>query len=158
MLSLSSQYDKAIACYNTVLEDKPNYEHAQYLRGLVYELSGRNDEALGTFKELYAKNRALAGAALGYSYGKSGRRNEALKVLAEMEELSKHRYVPPLEFAIIYVGLGDNDNAFAWLEKAYDERFVTLTYITVDPLFSSLYTDARFASLEERLKLTRPKS
>jgi tetratricopeptide (TPR) repeat protein len=155
-LSLSRYYDRAIACYDGLLEERPNYDHAQYLRGLVYQRSGRNEEALGIFRRLYKKNKALAGAALGYAYGRAGRMEEARKVLVEMEELSKQRYVPPQEFAIIHIGLGDNDSAFMWLEKAYQERFPTLAYLAVDPIFSGLHSDARYAALVERLKLPPP--
>jgi serine/threonine-protein kinase len=155
-LSLSRQYDRAIACYDKLVEEDPDNDHAQYLRGLAYQRSGRVEDALGIFQRLYKKNRALAGAALGYAYGKKGRMEEARKVLAEMEELSKQRYVPPQEFAIIYIGLGDNDNAFKCLEKAYQEHFPTLAYLAVDPIFSSLHSDARFVALTERLKLPAP--
>ena len=61
-----------------------------------------------------------------------------------------------MEFAIIYIGLGEKDNAFAWMETAYNEHFATLIYITVDPIFSSLHTDPRFISLVDRLKLPLP--
>ena len=157
-LSLSRQYDRAIACYDKLLEKQPDYDHAQYLRGLVYQRSGRNKEALAIFQRLYKRNRALAGAALGYAYGKAGKAEEARKVLFEMEELSKRRYVPPQEFAIIHIGLGDNDSAFMWLEKAYQEHFPTLAYLAVDPIFSGLHSDARYAELLKRLKLPLPTS
>jgi serine/threonine-protein kinase len=157
-LSLSRQYDRAIACYDKLIAERPDYAHAQYLRGLVYQRSGRNKEALEIFQGLYAKNKALAGAALGYAYGKAGRMEEARRILAEMEALSKRRYVPAQEFAIIYIGLGDNDNAFLWLEKAYRERFPTLAYLTVDPIFSGLHSDTRYNALVQRLKLSPPTS
>jgi serine/threonine-protein kinase len=155
-LSLSRQYDKAISCYDNLLAQNPKFEHAKYLRGLVYQRSGRYGEALLAFQSLYSTNRALAGAALGYAYGRAGMVDEALSVLTEMKALSKQRFVPPIEFAIIYIGLGDKENAFAWLEAAYKERFATLIYITVDPIFASLYTDPRYISLVQRLKLPLP--
>ena len=120
------------------------------------KVRSRAEEALAVFQKVYAKNKALAGAVLGYAYGKAGRRDEALQVLAEMERLSKQRYIPPQEFAIIYIGLGDNDNAFLWLEKAYNEHFAVLINLTVDPIFLNLRSDPRFASLVERLRLPPP--
>jgi eukaryotic-like serine/threonine-protein kinase len=155
-LSLSRQYDRAIACYDKLLEENPDYVHAQYLRGLVFQRSGRSEEALGIFQRVYAKDMDLVRAVLGYAYGKAGRKDEALKILAEMDKLSKQKYVPPQEFAIIYIGLGDNDNAFLWLEREYDERFAGLINLTIDPIFLNLRSDPRFASLVERLKLSPP--
>jgi Flp pilus assembly protein TadD len=90
---------------------------------LVYQRSGRVEEAIKSLEIIYLKDKALAGAALGYAYGKSGNTAKARKVLNEMTQLATQRYVPAQEFAIIYIGLGDSDNAFQWLEKAYEERF-----------------------------------
>jgi serine/threonine protein kinase/tetratricopeptide (TPR) repeat protein len=152
-LAISRQYDNAIACYDKLHQENPKNEHIEYLLALVYHRSGRSEEALRTFERIYAKDKALAGAALGYAYGKAGRTHEARKVLAEMQDLAKVRYVPPQEFAIIYIGLGDNNNAFAWLEKAYDERFAGLIYLTVEPIFLNLRSDPRYEALVKRLGL-----
>jgi serine/threonine-protein kinase len=153
MLSLSRQDERAIACYGKLMEERPDYEGAQYLRALVQLRRGQDEEALATFQRMYAKKKVLAGAALAYAYGKAGRVDDALKVLAEMETLAKEHYVPPQEFAVIFAGLGDKDRAFFWLEQEYQERFATLPYITVDPIFSGLRSDPRYAALVERLKL-----
>jgi serine/threonine protein kinase/tetratricopeptide (TPR) repeat protein len=155
-LSLSRQYEKAISCYDALLLENPKFDHAKYLRALVYQRSGRFDEALTAFQNLYSTNRALAGAALGYAYGRAGKTREAQRVLTEMEALSKERFVPPIEFAIVYIGMGDKDNAFLWLENAFRERFATLPYITVDPIFASLHSDPRFSALVQRLGLPPP--
>jgi tetratricopeptide (TPR) repeat protein len=136
-----------------VLKENPDNKHAQYLRALINQRSGRPAEALRVFEQLYKEDRALAGAALGYAYGKAGRTREAQQILAQMQELAKQRYVPQQEFAIIYVGLGEYDNAFAALEKAYDERFAGLIYLRLEPIFSSLRSDPRFESLAKRMDL-----
>jgi tetratricopeptide (TPR) repeat protein len=155
-LSLAGQYADAIRCYDNLLQENPKFDHAIYLRALVQQRSGQNNEALSAFQSLYTRNRALAGAALGYTYGRAGRIAEAQKVLAEMQALSKQRFVPPIEFAIIYIGMGDKDKAFSWLEEAYDKRFATLIYVTVDPIFSVLRSDPRYVSLVQRLNLPMP--
>jgi serine/threonine protein kinase/Flp pilus assembly protein TadD len=156
ILSISRQYGNAITCYDKLVKENPDNDHIKYLLALVYERSGRNEDALKMLERIYAKNPALAGAALGFVYAKVGRKDEAKQVLADMFHLARQRYVPPWEFSIIYVGLGDYDNAFVWLEKAYEERFATLIYLTVEPLFESLRFDARYASLVTRLKLPPP--
>ena len=65
---------------------------------------------------------ALSG--LGYAYAVAGRRAEAQKVLDQLNELSKQKYVPAVDMARIYAGLGEKDKAFEWLEKAYEERSI----------------------------------
>jgi hypothetical protein len=80
----------------------------------------------------------------------AGRRAEALKVLDQLSELSKQKYVRPVFMARIYVGLGDKDKAFEWLEKDYDER--SLPFI-LDPIFDPLRSNPRFQDLLRRMNL-----
>ena len=89
--------------------------------------------------------------ALGYAYAKSGRKDEARKLLAELKELSKRRYVASYWIAMIHVGLDEKDEAFAWLEKAYQERSWFLVWIKMDPQVDSLRSDARFTHLMRRI-------
>lgn len=88
---------------------------------------------------------------LGYAYAKSGRKAEARKLLAELKELSKGRYVASYWIAMIYVGLDEKDQAFAWLEKAYQERSWWLVWIKMDPMVDSLRSDSRFIDLMRRI-------
>src|SRR5262249_45080915 len=150
------QYDHAARCFTEILEKDPANQNAQYILGFVNLERGRVGEAIEIFQKLYQKDKAFGATPLGWAYGRKGAQFEALKILAEMEELSKQKYLPPLEFALVYLGLGDRDKTFEWLEKAFDDRFSTLVYLTVDPLFSSLYGDPRFNDLARRLNLTPP--
>ncbi len=81
----------------------------------------------------------------------AGRRPEAQKVLDHLSELSKQEYVPPFHKAIICVGLGEKDQAFEWLEKAYEEQFIIA--IRVNPVYDPLRSDPRFADLLRRMNL-----
>jgi len=81
------------------------------------------------------------------------RRAEAQKVLVELKELSKRRYVEPVDIAIIYVGLGDKAQALEWLEKAYGDRSFQLTWIKVWQWFDSLRGEPRFQDLVRRMGL-----
>ena len=81
----------------------------------------------------------------------SGKRGEALRILDELMELLQRRYVSPSSFAIVYIGLGDKDQAFAWLEKAYEDRSTFLTEFKVEPMFDSLRSDPRFQDLLRRM-------
>jgi hypothetical protein len=74
-------------------------------------------------------------------------------VLGQLEELSKQKYVPAFFIAIIYVGLGEKDQAFEWLEKAYQERNPNLVNLKVQPIFDPIRSDPRFANLVQRVRL-----
>ena len=83
----------------------------------------------------------------------AGRRAEARKVIDELEQLSKRKYVSPYFIAVIYSGLGERDQTFAWLEKAYQERHPYMTLIGVEPVFDPVRSDPRFADLVRRVGL-----
>jgi hypothetical protein len=74
-------------------------------------------------------------------------------VLGQLEELSKQKYVPAFFIAIIYVGLQEKDQAFEWLEKAYQERNPNLVNLKVQPIFDPIRSDPRFANLVQRVRL-----
>ncbi|HEX5705989.1 MAG TPA: protein kinase [Pyrinomonadaceae bacterium] len=150
------QFDKAADCLNRILDEHPNDSSSRYVLGYVYLQQGMDDAATEVFQKMYAANKRLALAPLGFVYGKTGRRAEALKILAEAEQLYEHDHLPAQELAIIHMGLGRKDEAFAWLEKAYAERYGPHIYVPVDPLFDSLRSDARFAELAQRLNLSPP--
>jgi hypothetical protein len=83
----------------------------------------------------------------------SGKKAEAWKILNDLEHESTHRYVAPFRFAMVYIGLGEKDLAFQWLNKAFDELDILLIYINVTPFADSLRQDPRFDQLLHRLKL-----
>ena len=82
---------------------------------------------------------------LGYGYAIAGRTVEARKVLDQLNEFSKGKYVPAFRRAEIYAGLGEKDKAFEWLEKAYKEHFIIA--IKVDPVYDPLRSDPSFQDL-----------
>jgi hypothetical protein len=90
---------------------------------------------------------------LGFAYGMAGKQREAHRVLNELFELQKRRYVPPMTFIYLYIGLGDKDQAFAWLEKSYEERSNHLAFFKVSPTVDRLRSDPRFAQLLQRIGL-----
>ena len=110
----------------------------------------------------YAYERAMAVSdnvptaigALGRAYALTGRTKDAHRLLAELDNLSKSRYMSPYGRVLIYLGLGD-DKVFDWLERSYNERAGWLMYLATDPRFDPLRQDVRFQSLLERLGLPR---
>jgi len=77
----------------------------------------------------------------------SGNRREAQKLLEELRNLSERRYVSPIGRALIYIGLGDKERAFEWLDRASDDHDPWLAWLKADPIFDDLRNDPRFAVL-----------
>jgi TolB-like protein/Flp pilus assembly protein TadD len=145
------RYDEAAEQFKKTLELDPNYFLARLGLGQVYAQMGRYDESLTELNRAAELSRDNALAELGYVYAVSGRRSEARRVLAELQELPRPRHVSPADLAGIYVGLGDKDQAFAWLEKAYRERSPKLRLLNVEPKFDALRSDPRFDDLLSRI-------
>jgi len=93
-------------------------------------------------------------ALLGYAHARLGERSQALRMLEQLEAASKQSYTPAFSFAVVYAGLGEKDQAFTWLEKAYGERTSRLGYLKVEPLWDPLRSDPRFAELVRRIGLS----
>lgn len=151
----AQEYDRAISCFDKLISERPDYKMAQYARGFAYLRKGMNAEATATFEKLYEMDRPLAGAALGYAYGITGRKGDALRVLSEMQGLSNNMSIPPQEFALIYLGIGDLDNAFIFLQKSAAEHYSPFPYLAVDPAFENLRSDQRFIDLVRQLNLPK---
>ena len=92
-------------------------------------------------------------AGLGHAYAVSGRRGEARKVLGKLKRLSERTYVPPYHIARIYAGLGEKEQAFEWLEKAYRERSLSVDFPKTDPALEPLRSDLRLQDLLRRIGL-----
>ena len=146
------RFDLAIEQFRKAIDLDPNFWLAHIFLGLAYEKQGRYVEALAEFqKTISPSSYNPAGQAyVGHALALSGKRNEARKVLDEYK-----RSESPASWALatLYAGLEDRDQAFAWLEKAAEERFVVLASLKVDPVFDSLRSDPRFDKLLRRMGL-----
>jgi DNA-binding winged helix-turn-helix (wHTH) protein/TolB-like protein/tetratricopeptide (TPR) repeat protein len=145
----SGQYDRAAEQYRKVAEMDSNFWLAHRWLAEVYERQGRYDDATAELKTIL-KSRpedATQLFMLGYVYAASGRQAEARQVLAEMERASKRRYVAPYYFVLIHTGLGEKDQAFAWLAEALRVRDDSLAFIKVNRRLGPLRTDPRFAEM-----------
>jgi serine/threonine-protein kinase len=147
------QYDRAIEQYRRALEIDPNRAPVRARLGLAYLQKGMYEEAIVELKKARdldnSPERPYRFAVLAYAYAASGKRAEAQKMLDELKELAKQRDIAPINFAIIYAGLGDKDQAFAWLDKAYKDRSGP-PYLKIDFVFDSLRSDPRFAAFARR--------
>ena len=149
------QYDEAIAQGRKTLEMSPNYIRAHHFIGLALLKQQKYDEAIRELETTYSlRGEGTEGVgSLGHAYGAAGRKTAALKILDKLREKSKHGYVSPYDMAVVYTGLGDKDQAFDWLEKAYQERNSGMPMLTVDPLVDTLRGDQRFSDLVRRIGL-----
>jgi hypothetical protein len=112
-------------------------------------------EALAEYEKNSTLSRGspVSTAFVGYAHARLGQRSYAFRVLDQLRAASKQRYVPALSFAIVYVGLSEKEQAFLWLEKAYDERTNSLAYLKVQATWDPLRPDPRYADLVRRLGL-----
>jgi Flp pilus assembly protein TadD len=90
---------------------------------------------------------------LGYALAVAGRRAEASALLGDLVHLPGRRYVSPYSVALVHAGLGDRDQALAWLQKAYAERSDYMPYLGLEPMLDGLRSDRRFADLVGRVGL-----
>jgi serine/threonine-protein kinase len=148
------QMDEGIDQLRKTIEMDPGFVVAHNRLALCYERKGRYDAAIAEFQKISDLGaRSLAIAGLGQAYAASGKRGEAQKALAELQELSKQRYISPSVFALIYAALGDKDQAFAWLEKSVEEHDLVIARLKVDQRFDNLRSDPRFAEIVKRVGL-----
>jgi eukaryotic-like serine/threonine-protein kinase len=155
ILENARRYDEAIEQLRRVIAMDPNHYPAHWYLGHTYAASGRFNEAIAASERAAALSGRAPGALgfLGLAYGLAGRKDEANKVLKELLDLQRRRYVSPPALANVYIGLGDKDQVFFWLEKAYQERSNYMAWLKVFPLHDPLRSDPRFDDLLRRIGL-----
>jgi len=135
------------------LDMDPSFAFAHVCLGQAYEQKGMFEEAISEFQKgiTFSGGSTYALAGLGHAYAMAGKRDEAQSVLNQLKDLSKQKYVSAYDIAAIYTGLGEKEQAFAWLEMAYEERSHLLTYLKVEPTLDPLRSDPHFADLLRRV-------
>jgi serine/threonine protein kinase/Tfp pilus assembly protein PilF len=153
----SRQYDQAIEQYQKTLEMDPHFVQAHLALGLAYVRKAMVEEAVAEFQKVFTLSggNPVSAALLAYTYAVSGKRSEALEILDGLLETGKKQYVSSFYIALIYLGLGERDLLYKWLEKAYDERSNYLVYLKVEPLASSLSSDPKFTALLKKMGLEK---
>jgi len=164
-LYLARQYDAALTQYQKTLNLlsalPPEYSSSlvdwtHSGLGQVYLQKGMFQEAISEFNSARDLTEDLSPAweELGYAYARSGQRDEAIKILNQLQDRARRgEYILPLGIAWIYIGLRDHDQAFVWLEKSFEERSDGMREIKTNPIYDPLRSDARFTSLLQRMKL-----
>ena len=149
------QFERSIEQGRQALEMDPRFDFAHWIIGLAYAQQGRTEEAVASLnRAVVLTNGAITFMAyLGYAYGRAGMIDEARMVLEDFKETARERYVPAYYFSIIYLGLGELDQALTRLERAADERSGFIAYIKVEPMLDPLRDAARFKSLRKHVGL-----
>jgi TolB-like protein/tetratricopeptide (TPR) repeat protein len=147
------RYDEAITQLRKTLEIDPGYYYAYVNLGQAFAAKRAFNEAIAEYQKARALNDdPFVLGLLGHAYASSGNKTEALKILDQLKELAKQRYISAYSFAIVYVGLDDKAEALHWLERCYqDHAGSEIAWIRVDPLVDPLRSDPRFEALAEKI-------
>ncbi|MGA9769558.1 MAG: tetratricopeptide repeat protein [Blastocatellia bacterium] len=153
-LYYSRRYDQAIEQFGKMAEIDPCFSWNHTWTGLAYMEKGDYTRAIAEFQQ--EKKPWEQGVwGLGMTYARSGKQNEARRILSRFQEFTHQRYVSPSAFILIYTALGEKDLAFAWLERAYEARDFDLGVLKVDPKLDPLRSDPRFTDLLRRVGLSQ---
>jgi tetratricopeptide (TPR) repeat protein len=146
------QYHDAIRIYSNVIQSEPNFAPAHYYLGMSYEQLGDYGAAVACLEravDISGRGTLFVGA-LGHCLGARGDRDGANRLLDELTERSRDRYVSPLNVMLIYLGRGEHDEALKWLDLALEERNALLWMTPVEPRFDPLRGDDRFREMVGR--------
>jgi TolB-like protein/Tfp pilus assembly protein PilF len=156
ILCLAGQPDQAIEQCRVALETDPGYANAYEHLGRAYGTKGMHHRAIAAFRKAVALTKRRSPrylASLAHGYAVAGKREDALRVLGELDRLAKKRYVSAYAFALTFVGLGNKEKAFAWLAKARRECSSAVPFVGVEPRLAPLHPDPRFRELLVRVGL-----
>jgi TolB-like protein/DNA-binding SARP family transcriptional activator len=152
------RFEDSIRQCKRTLDIDPNFIPARYFLAQAYEQKGMHEEAIEACRiavELTA-GFPLGRAVLAKAQALAGKTDEAESTLRTLTNLSEsgETYVPAYGIALIHLGLGAKASALEWLNKAYEERFIWMTYLKVDPVFDSLRQELGFEQLQKRMNFS----
>jgi len=145
------RYDAALESITKNLELDPEGVLRYFYLGLVYLQKSLHKEALAAIRK--STELGLNRCWLGYAYGIAGEKEKARAILEEINKISQESYVLPIAYIIVYMGLGEMDKVYEYLEKGYEERDSYLTLLNVDPIFDPLRSDPRFTPFTKKMGL-----
>jgi TolB-like protein/Flp pilus assembly protein TadD len=153
----SGRLDEAIAQLRKTLEMDGAFYYARYSLGLALELKGDIPEAIAEYQKAIAISEdPVPLGMLGRLYAAHGRKDDAQKILQQLRERREQHYTAAYSLALVYLGMGDHNEALNWLEQGFQERDgFNIGPIRVDPLLTPLRGDPRFEALAEKIVPTR---
>jgi serine/threonine-protein kinase len=152
--SFARQFEQAVKQLTATLEMEPNFALGQWLLGGIYQVQPTLGDMVAQMKKALALEpsspRYIAG--VGIAYSQAGKRSEALKILGDLQDLSKRRYVPPTSIALILLYMDDKrDEGFKEMERGYEDRTTYMAQLKVMPQFDAFRSDPRFQALLRRM-------
>jgi TolB-like protein/DNA-binding winged helix-turn-helix (wHTH) protein/Flp pilus assembly protein TadD len=152
---LARKYDRAIEQSQNTVDMDPNFAAAHLVLGENYIQIKQPKEALAELQTAakLSGNSPLYLAQVAVADAVSGRKIEALRIVAQLQRISRQHYVSPYGMAQVYAALNDKEQTFKWLQTAYDDHAVWMSYLAVDPLFDRFRSDQRFVDLLGRVGL-----
>jgi len=152
------KYDIVIQRCQQILDDNPLFVAASIPLGGAYLHKLMYQQAIDALSRasMFSKGHPITVAATGYAYALCGRKEDANQMVDLLKERAQEEYVPPYWIAVVYAGLREDDQAFQWLEKAYNDRDGSMVFLKVDPVWDNLRTSQQFKSLLKRMKLDQP--
>ncbi|MFC1555828.1 protein kinase [candidate division KSB1 bacterium] len=153
----AGKYEEAAEQFQKTLNIKPDFSVALRRLGRAYLELERYEEAIDVFEQAVASSDSAAGmlSALAHGYAVSDRKREAESILNKLLDMMDDKYVSAYDIAVVYLGIGNTDEAFVWFNKAVDERSSHLAYIKVDPRLKRIFSDARHRDLLIRMGLDK---
>jgi TolB-like protein/DNA-binding winged helix-turn-helix (wHTH) protein/Tfp pilus assembly protein PilF len=150
------RYDKAIEQYRDAEEMDPGFVPAHLVLGQAYEQKGMLKEAAAELERAVSLSGGspLYVASLAHARGLAGQRTEAMKLIEDLKEMSRHRFVSSYDLALAHLGVGEKDQALALLGQAVEERTPRIAFLGIEPRFDPLRADARFKKLMSRVGLS----
>ena len=147
------RYDEAITQLRKTIEMDPRFYFAHWNLGEALELKGQLPEAIAEYKKAAELDEdPFVLALVGQADAKLGQRDEAIKILSQLERLATKRYVANYSFALMHMALGEKAKAIDWLERAYRDRSgPEIVGIKVDPMLDPLHGDPRFEALVQKV-------
>ena len=149
-----------MASLQKALELDPGYPDASISLAQSYVTLGMHQNAISALQKalIFTDREPLVLGVLAHAHARAGQRAEALKLVSELKRLDERvgpedRNIPRFSFIFAYAGLGDKEQAFAWLERAYQERRDPMTTLNIEPFVDPLRSDPRFQDLLRRVGL-----
>jgi TolB-like protein/DNA-binding winged helix-turn-helix (wHTH) protein/Flp pilus assembly protein TadD len=154
---LARRYDGAIQQSQNTVDLDPSFAAAHLILGESYVQQGKHKEGLDELQKAtgLSGDSPLYMAQVGVALAVAGEKKEALHVIRELQDISRKRYVSPYGVAQIYAALNDKEQTYKWLDTAYRDRAVWMSYLAVDPVFDSIRSEERFRDLLQRAGLPK---
>ena len=154
-LYYAREYDRAIEQCRKVLDLDPRSVSARDCIGSAHLATAAYDQAIADYGAMVtvSGNDTPRLTSLGCAYALAGKKSQAQKVVSQLNEASKTHYVPPYFLGLVHAALGDKEEAFSWLERAYEQHDLYLVRLKVEPMMDSLRSDPRFEKLLHRMNL-----